>query len=283
MPWRHGWPDRIESTAEDPAEAVPATIADRTAQYKLRLPGFGDTAFSENHKRRLHRWVPWIAGFSSSFVTGVLDGVRRNGERLQVLDPFAGVGTTLVEAMQSGDGSIGFEINPYAALACRAKARVAEYDVDLLASAIERFEEFSDNRLWLNTPPSSTAPAAFKSRVPFFSPDVEPQVLTCLDFSKKRPTAGSKSSSNWPWGRSWLASPTTPTNPSLGTRAAAGKPNVEQADVLGIVSRSSGTCTKTSSTSKETSPSTTACLTPRSTPYPTWRMPNSFHQAAWMS
>ena len=84
-----------ESTAEDPAEADPAAIADRTAQYRLRLPGFGDTAFSENHKRRLHRWVPWIAGFSSSFVTGVLDEVRRNGERLQVLDPFAGVGTTL--------------------------------------------------------------------------------------------------------------------------------------------------------------------------------------------
>ncbi len=226
-----------ESTAADPAEAAPAAIADRTAQYKLRLPGFGDTAFSENHKRRLHRWVPWIAGFSSSFVTGVLDEVRRNGERLQVLDPFAGVGTTLIEAIQSGDGAIGFEINPYAALACRAKARVAEYGVDLLASAIERFEEFGDNRLWLNTPPSSTAPAAFKSRVPFFSPDVEPQVLTCLDFFQEEADGWIKELFQLALGSVMVGFSNYSYEPSLGTRAAAGKPNVEQADVLGIVSR----------------------------------------------
>ena len=41
---------------------------------------------------------------------------------MRVLDPFAGVGTTLIEALKHGDDAVGFEINPYAALACRVKA-----------------------------------------------------------------------------------------------------------------------------------------------------------------
>ena len=37
-----------------------------------------------------------------------------------VLDPFAGVGTTLVESVFAGHNAVGFEINPYALLACRS-------------------------------------------------------------------------------------------------------------------------------------------------------------------
>src|SRR5437667_115029 len=30
--------------------------------------GFSDSAFADNKIRPIHRWVPWIAGFSSEFV-----------------------------------------------------------------------------------------------------------------------------------------------------------------------------------------------------------------------
>ena len=108
----------------------------------MRFAGFGDTAFTENRNRRLHRWTPWIAGYSSSFVTGVLESVKSNDRALKVLDPFAGVGTTLIAAIERGDNSIGFEINPYAALACRSKVGAVGYDVSLLELAIERFDDF---------------------------------------------------------------------------------------------------------------------------------------------
>ena len=170
--------------AEPQNRTVPTFVRGTLAE-EPRSVGFGDTAFSENHKRRLHRWVPWIAGFSSSFVTKALNKLRCTSGPLQVLDPFAGVGTTLVEAIQNGDKAIGFEINPYAALVCKAKTRANEYNVDQLAAAIERFDDFGDSERWLHTSPISTAPPGFRSRVPLFSPDIEVQVLAYLDFMVK--------------------------------------------------------------------------------------------------
>lgn len=227
--------DRPAST--DRSEIGATEISEQTALYEPQLAGFADTAFSENHKRRLHRWVPWIAGFSSSFVKGVLDKVKRDDEPLRVLDPFAGVGTTLIEAMHNGDDAIGFEINPYAALASKVKARAALYDVSLLESAIERFDEFGDNKLWHNTPPVTTAPAAFKSRVPFFSSDVEPQFLSCLDFVNEETADWIKELFQIALGSVMVSFSNYSYEPSLGTRAAAGKRNIEQADVFGVVRR----------------------------------------------
>jgi hypothetical protein len=83
--------------------------------------GFNDLAFASNKLLPVHRWVPWIAGFSSDFVSNAL-GRYLKGQST-VLDPFSGVGTTLVEAIEHGHDAIGFEINPYAALTCRIKAK----------------------------------------------------------------------------------------------------------------------------------------------------------------
>lgn len=86
--------------------------------------GFRDPAFTENKTQRLHRWVPWIAGFSAQFVQDCFDTFLKNRKKRStpcVLDAFAGVGTTIAQAMFNGFNSIGFEINPYAALGCKAK------------------------------------------------------------------------------------------------------------------------------------------------------------------
>lgn len=212
-------------------------IGEPATQYEMRFGGFGDTAFSENRNRRLHRWVPWIAGYSGSFVTGVLDSVKRDNGPLQVLDPFTGVGTTLISAIESGDNAIGFEINPYAALACRAKLGAANYDVSLLETAIEYFDDFGDDKLWLDVSPTSVPPPAFRSRVPFFSPDVETQVLACLDFIQKETVGWVRELFQLALGSVMVSFSNYSYEPSLGTRAAAGKPNVEQADVHGIMKR----------------------------------------------
>ncbi len=206
-------------------------------QSEMRFSGFGDTAFSENRNRRLHRWVPWIAGYSSSFVTGVLDSAKRDDRALRVLDPFAGVGTTLIAAIESGDNSIGFEINPYAALACRAKVGAMNYDVGLLESAIECFDDFRYAKPWLDVSPISVPPPAFRSRVPFFSPDIEIQALACLDFIREETSDWVREVFRLALGAVMVSFSNYSYEPSLGTRAAAGKPNVEQADVHGIVVR----------------------------------------------
>ena len=60
--------------------------------------GFRDSAFTNNKAHPLHRWVPWIAGFSAEFVDDCVCKYLRSdrGKETWVLDPFAGVGTTLV-------------------------------------------------------------------------------------------------------------------------------------------------------------------------------------------
>ena len=71
---------------------------------------FSDPAFSGNKRLPIHRWVPWIAGYSQQFVQDALK--RYLPTQGTVLDPFSGVGTTLVEAILSGHHALGFEINP---------------------------------------------------------------------------------------------------------------------------------------------------------------------------
>ena len=218
--------------------SVREAIAEGGVQYEL-LPvsGFRDTAFSRNHASALHRWVPWIAGFSGSFVAGVLDAVRSRSRRMLVLDPFAGVGTTLIEALKQGDDAIGYEINPYAALACKTKTQTEKYDVSILETMIARFEDYGEEESWMNGKPILRRPRGFRSRVPFFSPDIELQVLACLDFIEEQTTGWVKDLFQVAFGSVMVSFSNYSYEPSLSTRAGAGKPNIEYADVFGIVRR----------------------------------------------
>src|SRR5260370_12873175 len=80
---------------------------------------FCDPAFASNKTLPLHRWVPWIAGFSSDFVRDAL--TRYLDGRGTVLDPFSGVDTTLVDAFLLGHDVLGFKNNPYPTLPYRIK------------------------------------------------------------------------------------------------------------------------------------------------------------------
>ncbi|MFQ5694940.1 MAG: DNA methyltransferase, partial [Terriglobia bacterium] len=126
-------------------------------------------AFSGNKEEAIHRWVPWIAGFSAEFVRSTLREFLPHQNRGigTVLDPFAGVGTTLVETVRAGHHAVGFEINPYAALAARVKLGSASLDLEELIQAISRFRRFVERRVAKGMKPSTNPPSDFRSRVPF--------------------------------------------------------------------------------------------------------------------
>ena len=201
------------------------------------LRGYGDAASSHNKSLSLHRWAKWIAGFSGEFARSAVLRYLALPHPMQagltVLDPFAGVGTTLVEANRLGLNSIGFEINPFAAMVCRVKMSAANINLDDLLDSLRGYERFMESAE-SGREPINSPPAGFRSRIPFFSPAVERKVLFTLDYLDTLPPQLRQVF------RVALASVMVEFSnytyePSLGTRPAAGKPLVDDADVSGIV------------------------------------------------
>lgn len=207
-----------------------------------------DAAAAENKILPIHRWVPWIAGFSAQFVEDAISAylpIPRARKHL-VLDPFAGVGTTLIESAKAGYDSIGYEINPFAALAAEAKLKCLDTsssdfaaEVDAFRSGLTRFEAEVDQR-WvkggercldgLAATLRRLRPAQFRSRIPFFSPPVEAKFLYALlrtqcllepDRTLFRAALGATmvSFSNYTY------------EPSLASRPGSGKDLIENASV----------------------------------------------------
>lgn len=68
--------------------------------------------FTSNFNERVHRWAPYVQGFSAGFVQSIFEQYRQRYESPVILDPFAGCGTVLVQSKLSGYKSVGTELNP---------------------------------------------------------------------------------------------------------------------------------------------------------------------------
>ncbi|MBN1486160.1 MAG: site-specific DNA-methyltransferase [Anaerolineae bacterium] len=185
---------------------------------------FQDPSFSYNKIQPVHRWVPWIAGFSSNFVQDILTKyIKHKGV---VLDPFSGVGTTLVEAILLGHQAIGFEINPYAALACRAKLNAYKVAYQELETEITRFEVFYHERANGDYTPQSTAPQGFKTRSAFYSPKVLRKVLITWDFINTITEPAIQELFRLSFAATMVKYSNYSYEPSLGRRVSAGKSEI---------------------------------------------------------
>jgi len=191
---------------------------------------FRDPAFGENKSLPIHRWVPWIAGYSASFVDDVILAYLSHRKMALVLDPFCGVGTTLLQAVWRGYETVGFEINPYPALAARAKLNAPTINLSQFDAALASMRKASAK--WPNeAPPESIKPPPLKSRLPFFSPNVERQVLQALAFINRIEPTPVANLFRAAFGAVMVSFSNYSYEPSLGSRPAAGKPLIEDADV----------------------------------------------------
>ena len=83
--------------------------------------------FTSNFGEHVHRWAPYIQGFSAAFVQSILDQYKDDYKSPVILDPFAGCGTVLTEGKLNGYQSIGTELNPL--LQFIADIKVNSWDV----------------------------------------------------------------------------------------------------------------------------------------------------------
>lgn len=69
--------------------------------------------FVDNMKLPVHRWFRYSAGFSADWVCSVIDKKKSQHSGCVVLDPFAGIGTTLLACNNERIKSLGFESHPF--------------------------------------------------------------------------------------------------------------------------------------------------------------------------
>lgn len=185
----------------------------------------------------VHRWVPWIAGFSAQFVEDCINEyLPHETAGAWLLDPFAGVGTTLIEGFVHGLNVVGFEINPYAVLAARVKLEASGVDPKALKPHIIAFRRFMTLRCNSgNGRPRSTPPCGFSGRTQLFSPTVERKILLALDFINSIPIPAIRDLFRVALGSVMVSVSNYSYEPSLTRRVAVDKEEINDAPVADVI------------------------------------------------
>jgi DNA modification methylase len=203
--------------------------------------GFRDPSFGQNKQYPLHRWVPWVAGFSAHFVHDCLKTYLppERQQKAWVLDPFSGVGTTLVESYLHGFNVVGFEINPYAVLATKTKLEAGRVSAELLREQIRQYEMFMDENSGPTAipgrTPTSSRPEGFSGRTELYAPAIETKVLFTLDFIKSIKNKTVKNLFKLAFGSVMVTFSHYTYEPSLTRRASVGKSLLIDADVKTVL------------------------------------------------
>jgi hypothetical protein len=216
----------VKAWSDPKASSIPGLIGNGESPVRY------DPAFTGNRTAPLHRWVPWIAGYSARFVIDVLTTFHGGDTRSRILDPFAGVGTTLVEARAHRCDTVGFELNPWPALVSRTKLAAGQ---ELSSESLERAAARYRRYVSTNKVATRTTPPGFKSRIPFFSRSIERQVLLALDYIDSIDDRWARDAFRVALGSVMVSFSNYTYEPSLGSRPGADKPLIESADVVSVL------------------------------------------------
>jgi len=117
---------RVIFYANEGAPTIPATVTPETPLTTLNLNWRERDLPERERTKHVHRLHPYLGKFIPQLVEVFLRKYFRQGQT--ILDPFAGSGTTLVQANELGINSIGYDISAFNVLLMRAKTK--HYDLE---------------------------------------------------------------------------------------------------------------------------------------------------------
>lgn len=103
-------------------------------QERLELSGL--TTFARNKRLPIHRWFPYLQGFSRDLVDLMMRELN-TGNQSRILDPFCGCGTTILTSAQRGMPSVGVDVFPLATFVTKVKLQRG-YKMHELSAEIDR-------------------------------------------------------------------------------------------------------------------------------------------------
>lgn len=107
-------------------------------------------SYQANKSASMHRWFKYKEGFSAQLVHSFLREFNLTPAQ-RVLDPFAGVSTTLLVAQELGIDATGIEVMPIGELVWRAKSNADQFDLEQLRKI----------RDWVGSTPPAKSKRAF--------------------------------------------------------------------------------------------------------------------------
>ncbi|HED37295.1 MAG TPA: hypothetical protein ENI76_03500 [Ignavibacteria bacterium] len=96
-------------------------------------------SFQANKSQPIYRWFKYKEGFSSVLVKYFLEKYSKKSGKL--LDPFAGVGTTLFAGQELGWDSYGIELLPVGAFVMEARQAINEVKIEDLKQSVKNLWE----------------------------------------------------------------------------------------------------------------------------------------------
>lgn len=98
--------------------------------------------FNKNKKEPIHRWYPFVEGYSREFIESILKEMKK--KELVCLEPFSGSGTTALELQNNNIPCYAFEVNPLMYLIARVKLE-NNYDVNRIIFWHDYIKNIRDN------------------------------------------------------------------------------------------------------------------------------------------
>jgi len=135
--------------------------------------------FQPNKNFGIHRWYPYVEGFSGCFVSSVLN--EFNIASGTVLDPFGGCGTTAVVASHCGIESVISDVNPFMCFV--AKSKTQRYQISSLRLIKNRLKIKMDSYTRSQAPKENLSPV-FENKN-YFSKDAISKICFLKEYIRQ--------------------------------------------------------------------------------------------------